>query len=142
MQRLKDGATPEFLGEETYRVVEMVLGAEINYEKVDLVKLFTRCAERAIQEKVNKDTWNRSMGVGHDLETISGSDSSRNLLTSATPLYIAAHNGHEVVVSALFAAGAEKNAAIPDGRTPLYSAAWFGHEAVVSGKHSRTAPRH
>ena len=56
MQRLKNGATPEFLGEEAYRVVEMVLGAEINYEKVDLVKLFTRCAERAIQEKVNKDT--------------------------------------------------------------------------------------
>ena len=44
----------------------------------------------------------------------------------------AAREGHEAVVSALLAAGVDKNAARQDGTTPLFIAAENGHEAVVS----------
>ena len=47
-------------------------------------------------------------------------------------LLSAASGGHEAVVSALLAAGADKNAVRQDGATPLCAAAWFGHKAVVS----------
>ena len=53
-------------------------------------------------------------------------------------LYIAAQKGHEAVVSALIAAGADKNAAKRNGATPLYIAAEKGHEAVVSALKSRS----
>ena len=47
-------------------------------------------------------------------------------------LLSAASEGHEAVVSALLAAGADNNAARQDRATPLYIAAEKGHEAVVS----------
>ena len=53
-------------------------------------------------------------------------------------LYIAAQKGHEAVVSALIAAGADKNAAKRNGATPLYIAAEKGHEAVVAALKSRS----
>ena len=47
-------------------------------------------------------------------------------------LLSAARYGFDAVVSALVAAGADKNAATQDGTTPLFFAAYEGHEAVVS----------
>ena len=43
----------------------------------------------------------------------------------------AAQKGHETVVAALVAAGADRNAAMSNGATPLLIADHFGHEAVV-----------
>ena len=48
------------------------------------------------------------------------------------PLLSAARYGFDAVVSALVAAGADKNAATQDGATPLFIASQKGHEAVVS----------
>ena len=48
------------------------------------------------------------------------------------PLLSAARYGFDAVVSALVAAGADKNAATQSGATPLFMAAENGHEAVVS----------
>ena len=42
-------------------------------------------------------------------------------------LLFAAREGHEAVVSALLAAGADKNAALQDGATPVFLAAQKGH---------------
>ena len=49
-----------------------------------------------------------------------------------TPLYLAAINDHEAVVTCLLGRGAEINAKNEDGITPLYCAAVNGHEAVVT----------
>ncbi len=51
--------------------------------------------------------------------------------TGATPLWIAAHNGHETVVRALIELGADVNKAMDDGWTPLYIADREGHETIV-----------
>ena len=48
-----------------------------------------------------------------------------------TPLYIAAQNGHRLVVEALVKAGAAVDQAEGDGLTPLLIAAHNGHLAVV-----------
>ena len=57
------------------------------------------------------------------------------------PVWIAAHTGHEAVVSAFLAAGADKDTTNEDdsmplplkfGRTAIWVAALNGHEAVVS----------
>ena len=48
------------------------------------------------------------------------------------PLLSAARYGFDAVVSALVAAGANKNAANQNGATPFLLAAQNGHEAVVS----------
>ena len=53
-------------------------------------------------------------------------------LDNATPLYFACSQGHVADVSALLAAGAAKDLAMPDGTTPLYTACSHGHVAVVS----------
>ena len=49
----------------------------------------------------------------------------------ATPLHIAAQNGHLGVVKALLSAGAEKDARRADGVTPLFIAACHGHSDIV-----------
>jgi ankyrin repeat protein len=43
--------------------------------------------------------------------------------TGATPLYIAAHNGHLDVIRDLVEVGADKDKAMDTGATPLYIAA-------------------
>ena len=50
----------------------------------------------------------------------------------ATPLYIAAEEGHDSVVSALISAGASVDQAAENGATPLYIAAQKGHDGVVN----------
>ena len=47
-------------------------------------------------------------------------------------IFKSASPGHEAVVAALLAAGADKNAATQDSVTPLHLAAQNGHEAVVA----------
>jgi len=49
----------------------------------------------------------------------------------ATPLFVAAQNGHETMVRALIEMGADVNKAMDDGVPPLLIAAYNGHEAVV-----------
>jgi cytohesin len=49
----------------------------------------------------------------------------------ATPLFIAAQQGHEAVVRALIEAGADVNKATDNGGTPLSIAAQQGHTAIV-----------
>uniref|UniRef100_A0A182NEL8 ANK_REP_REGION domain-containing protein n=1 Tax=Anopheles dirus TaxID=7168 RepID=A0A182NEL8_9DIPT len=49
----------------------------------------------------------------------------------ATPLFIAAQNGHSLVLKLLLAAGASADAARNDGATPLWIAAQMGHDHVV-----------
>jgi len=49
-----------------------------------------------------------------------------------TPLHTAAEKGHEAVVRALVAAGADVKKLRNDGRTPLFIAAKNGHEAIVA----------
>ena len=53
-----------------------------------------------------------------------------------TPLLYTTEGGHEVVVNALLAAGAEVDKASTDGSTPLKCAAKRGHEVVVKALHA------
>ena len=46
-------------------------------------------------------------------------------------MYMAAQDGHDVVVRALIQAGADVNKAGDNGATPLFIATQNGHEAVV-----------
>uniref|UniRef100_A0A0G4FWP8 Uncharacterized protein n=1 Tax=Chromera velia CCMP2878 TaxID=1169474 RepID=A0A0G4FWP8_9ALVE len=55
-----------------------------------------------------------------------------NKICGRTPLYAAALEGRDAVVSILVAAGADKDKADRSGETPLYVAAFGGHDAVVS----------
>ena len=64
--------------------------------------------------------------------TVRGADVNHwDARCDATPLYIAAQNGHDAVVRVLLDAGADKDLAANDGCTPLFIAAQNGHDAVV-----------
>ena len=52
--------------------------------------------------------------------------------TGATPLYVAAQNGHLTVVEALVKAGATVDQAEANGVTPLYIASQKGHTKVCT----------
>ena len=60
-----------------------------------------------------------------------GADKDQTLNSGATPLYIAAQNGHLDVVRHLVEVGADKDQALNSGATPLYIAAQNGHLDVV-----------
>ncbi|WP_257254281.1 ankyrin repeat domain-containing protein, partial [Endozoicomonas sp. SESOKO3] len=49
----------------------------------------------------------------------------------ATPLYLAAREGHTDIVQLLIEAGADLNAALPNGASPLFIAARKGHTDIV-----------
>jgi len=49
----------------------------------------------------------------------------------ATPLHLAAHEGHKEAAELLLACGAEVNATDNDGATPLHLAAYKGHKDVA-----------
>ena len=53
------------------------------------------------------------------------------LRSGETPLLLAAAKGHDDIVAALIAAGADKEATMPTGDTPLMTAAFNGHKDVV-----------
>ena len=61
----------------------------------------------------------------------SGADINKARDIGVTPLFIAAHKGHEAVVRALIKAGADVNKATDGCATPPFVAAQNGHEAVV-----------
>ena len=64
--------------------------------------------------------------------TVRGADVNHwDARCDATPLYIAAQNGHDAVVRTLLDAGADKDLAMNNGATPLHAAAQAGHDAVV-----------
>ena len=54
-----------------------------------------------------------------------------SLQDGVPPLFIASHNGHGEVITALCAAGANPNRLIPDGIAPLFAASEGGHAAAV-----------
>ena len=60
-----------------------------------------------------------------------GADVNKAMDKGATPLFIAAQNGHETVIRSLIEFGAEVNKAKDDGATPLFMATQKGHRAVV-----------
>jgi cytohesin len=60
-----------------------------------------------------------------------GADVNKANDKGATPLFVAAHNGHVAEVRVLIVAGADVNKATDDGVMPLCMAAQFGHEVVV-----------
>lgn len=55
----------------------------------------------------------------------------RRLQDGASPLFIAAQNGHEDVCGALLGAGATVDCARGDGASPLWIAAQCGHDHVA-----------
>jgi ankyrin repeat protein len=61
-----------------------------------------------------------------------GADVNRPTKGGVTPLIIAAFKGHESVVIALLAAGADRKAALPNGHTALSAAMAKGHSAIAA----------
>ena len=69
------------------------------------------------------------------LARAAGVDVNRADVHGATPLCVAAQNGHTQAVGALLAAGGDGidvNFAMHDGRTPLFAAAFNGHAGAVA----------
>ncbi len=60
-----------------------------------------------------------------------GADVNKAMDDGATPLLIAAQDGHEAIVRALIELGADVNKATDNGVTPLFFAAQNGHTAIV-----------
>jgi ankyrin repeat protein len=69
-----------------------------------------------------------------------GADVNKPWDDGATPLLIAAQNGHEAIVRALIELGADFNKAVDDGSTPLHMAAREGQEALMTGRRPCTWP--
>ena len=61
-----------------------------------------------------------------------GADLNQATSDGATPLYVAAHNGHEGIVAVLIQAGADVRKACKNGCTPLKIATDMKREKVVT----------
>ncbi|KAL2866240.1 ankyrin repeat domain-containing protein [Aspergillus lucknowensis] len=75
-------------------------------------------------EQGNLELASRMVKLGANLETIRKGD-------TATPLFIAAANGHTSILNLLLESRANPNATDNESRTPLYAAAAAGNEEVV-----------
>ena len=139
----------EFLREEAHRMVEMVLLAESDHERTDLVALLTRCAEQAIKEKVNRDAWIRNHSIDEECAD-DGQTSARNYddeqsateLTAAAPSRMMQPSADELNLAATLQAAADAASAAAAESNPAKMSAISSssnNNAVAASPKSRAS---
>ena len=122
---LEKGTNPNV---EIFGVTPLLAAAWDGHEAVvELLLKYGAEAEHPSVAPLLVAAWANSKDIPQRLETTRPSVA----VFGVTPLYAAASNGHEAVVSRLLENGASPNAKSL-GVTPLHAAALNGHEAVVS----------